>query len=151
MALGLSRLTPWDVSGRVGLNKLVFPDVQEGLEGARWYESMATAALRGPFKAMRYPNEGAVDKTGVPILPEVGLAGVVGQALSLSPSAVRLATEGKAAVHQLDARAEHRRRAWLLHYSEAALRQDQAGMRDAMAEVRAFNKKQSQYAIAPRQ
>jgi hypothetical protein len=47
MARGLSRLTPWDISGRVGLDKLIFPDVQEGLEGQRLAESAMTAAL-GP-------------------------------------------------------------------------------------------------------
>ena len=44
---GLSRLTPWDISGRVGLDRLILPDVQEGLEGQRLWESTATAAL-GP-------------------------------------------------------------------------------------------------------
>lgn len=44
---GLSRATPWDISGRVGLNNLIFPDVQEGLEGKRWAESFA-AGLAGP-------------------------------------------------------------------------------------------------------
>ncbi|MBV7460605.1 MULTISPECIES: PLxRFG domain-containing protein [unclassified Acidovorax] len=47
MAHGLSRLTPWDISGRVGLDKLIFPDVQEGLEGQRLGESAMAAAL-GP-------------------------------------------------------------------------------------------------------
>lgn len=47
LAHGLSRLTPWDISGRVGLDKLIFPDVQEGLEGQRLGESTMTAAL-GP-------------------------------------------------------------------------------------------------------
>lgn len=44
---GLSRLTPWDISGRVGLDKLILPDIQEGLEGQRLGEAVATAAL-GP-------------------------------------------------------------------------------------------------------
>ena len=47
LAHGLSRLTPWDISGRVGLDKLIFPDVQEGLEGQRLAESAMTASL-GP-------------------------------------------------------------------------------------------------------
>jgi len=47
LAHGLSRLTPWDVSGRVGLDRLIFPDVQEGLEGQRLGESAMAAAL-GP-------------------------------------------------------------------------------------------------------
>ena len=44
---GLSRLTPGDISGRVGLDKLIFPDIQEGLEGQRLGESAMAAAL-GP-------------------------------------------------------------------------------------------------------
>ncbi len=44
---GISRLTPWDISGRVGLDKLIFPDIQEGLEGQRLGESAMAAAL-GP-------------------------------------------------------------------------------------------------------
>lgn len=47
LAHGLSRLTPWDISGRVGLDRLIFPDVQEGLEGQRLAESAMAAAL-GP-------------------------------------------------------------------------------------------------------
>lgn len=47
LAHGLSRLTPWDISGRVGLDKLIFPDVQEGLEGQRLGEAAMSAAL-GP-------------------------------------------------------------------------------------------------------
>lgn len=47
LAHGLSRLTPWDISGRVGLDKLIFPDIQEGLEGQRLGESAMAAAL-GP-------------------------------------------------------------------------------------------------------
>lgn len=40
-------LTPIDMSGRVGINNLLLPDVQEGLEGKRWAESAMAAAL-GP-------------------------------------------------------------------------------------------------------
>ncbi|WP_051237547.1 PLxRFG domain-containing protein [Ottowia thiooxydans] len=47
LAHGLSRMTPWDISGRVGLDKLIFPDIQEGLEGQRLGESAMAAAL-GP-------------------------------------------------------------------------------------------------------
>jgi hypothetical protein len=47
IARGFSRLTPFDLSGRVALNKLILPDVQEGLEGKEWAESAMAAAL-GP-------------------------------------------------------------------------------------------------------
>ncbi|WP_234623645.1 PLxRFG domain-containing protein [Acinetobacter guillouiae] len=40
-------LTPADVSSRVGINNLLLPDVQEGLEGKRWAESAMAGAL-GP-------------------------------------------------------------------------------------------------------
>lgn len=40
-------VTPIDMSGRVGINNLLLPDVQEGLEGKRWAESAMSAAL-GP-------------------------------------------------------------------------------------------------------
>lgn len=40
-------VTPVDMSGRVGINNLLLPDVQEGLEGKRWAESAMSAAL-GP-------------------------------------------------------------------------------------------------------
>ena len=40
-------LSPVDMSGRVGINNLIFPDVQEGIEGKRWAESAMAAAL-GP-------------------------------------------------------------------------------------------------------
>lgn len=51
IAKGFSRLTPWDISGRVGLDKLLLPDVHESLEGQRWAESFATAML-GPVIGM---------------------------------------------------------------------------------------------------
>lgn len=47
MARGLSRLTPWDVSGRIGLNQMILPDLREGLEGRDLWESIAVSAL-GP-------------------------------------------------------------------------------------------------------
>lgn len=52
MAHGLSRLTPWDISGRVALDRLILPDVYEGLEGARAAESWMTAARSGRWQAL---------------------------------------------------------------------------------------------------
>jgi len=45
LAHGLSRLTPWDISGRVGLDKLLLPDIQEGLQGASAVEAWMASAL----------------------------------------------------------------------------------------------------------
>lgn len=47
IAKGFSRLTPWDISGRIGLDNLIFPDIREGVEGKMWAQEMATGLL-GP-------------------------------------------------------------------------------------------------------
>ena len=39
IARGLSRLGPADISGRVALNNLLLPDMQEGLEGKKLAEA----------------------------------------------------------------------------------------------------------------
>jgi len=175
MARGFSRLTPFDLSGRVALNKLILPDVYEGLEGQQWAESFLTsaagpvagiftgfvkglqkimdgdyqrgledmmpAALRGPLKAIRYGSEGAVDKSGVVILDDVGPAGVVGQALGLSPSEVRRATERKGAIMDYDRALADRRSTLMRQWSEARMASDSEGMVEAMEEIQAFNQK----------
>lgn len=51
MAKGLSRATPWDISGRVGLNTLILPDMQEGLEGKDLWKATLEAAA-GPVAAI---------------------------------------------------------------------------------------------------
>ena len=63
LAKGVSRLTPWDVSGRVGLDNLIFPDVREGLEGQRWAETFATGML-GPVMGIGTNAARAAQKIG---------------------------------------------------------------------------------------
>lgn len=66
LSRGVSRLTPLDISGRVALNSLIFPDMQEGLEGARWAERFITQMLGpvpsmvavNPAKALNHLSEG---------------------------------------------------------------------------------------------
>ena len=172
---GLSRLTPWDISGRVGLDRLIFPDVQEGLEGQRLAESaafaalgpvagiglnilkgiqeigdghmlrgittMMPAALRGPLNAVRLSEEGAQDKTGIPIVDEVDAAAVFGQALGFSPSVVRQATEGKRAVLSYDRALNERRQELMTQYARGAMKQDAEAMQEAREAIQAFNEK----------
>jgi hypothetical protein len=185
LARGMSRLTPWDISGRVGLDKLILPDIQEGLEGqqlgesamaaalgpvagigisllkglqeisdgnwARGMEAMAPSVLRGPARAVRYASEGAIDRTGKPIVEDVGGFGIAGQALGFSPSEVRLATEAKSAVHQADARLAKRRAVLMRHYSMAVIAGDQDGANDAREDIKAFNEKNPKRRINPMQ
>ena len=175
MAHGLSRLTPWDLSGRVALNKLILPDIQEGLEGQPLWEKMVTAAagpvagigggfvkgmaemgqgqyqrglesmlpvaLKNPVKALRFGEEGAVDKTGVVIKDEVGAAGVIGQAMGFRPSDVALATEGKTAIYQADKALTERRSNLVRLYAMARMNDDSEGTQDALDQVRQFNEK----------
>ncbi len=75
---GLSRLTPWDISGRVGINKLWFPDVREGLEGADAAKEFMTGLL-GPVagiginaaKGYQEISEGRVLKGWETMMPTV--------------------------------------------------------------------------------
>ncbi len=181
---GLSRLTPWDLSGRVALNKLILPDVQEGLEGQRWAESLGAAmlgpvfgivtgaakglqdmgegryqrgleamlpiALRNPVKALRYAEEGAIDKSGVPIKDEVSVAGVLGQASGFAPSEVRAATEVKSAIYQHDKARMDRRQSLLSQYAQAQMAGDTEGVAEIRQMIAKFNEKNPQRRILPR-
>lgn len=183
LAHGLSRLTPWDISGRVGLDKLIFPDVQEGLEGQRLGESAMTAALgpvaaiginvlkglqemsegryqrgleamapsvlRGPLKAWRYETEGVKDKTGIVVQDEVDAAALWGQAAGFSPSSVRNAYEGKAAIVGHDKALQARRSALVEQFAMAAMAGDEQGKAEAREAVARFNEKNPNRRILP--
>jgi hypothetical protein len=185
LAHGLSRLTPWDVSGRIGLDRLILPDIQEGLEGQRLGESamaaalgpvagiginmlkgsqliseghfklgleaMLPAVLRGPMKTYRFGTEGNIDKSGVAINDEVGLAGLAGQFLGFSPSEARLAQEGKSAIIGADRAIQARRSTLVRQYALAALAGDEEGKDDARKDIARFNEKNPQTRILPRQ
>ncbi len=80
---GLSRLTPWDISSRVALNRLILPDVREGLEGQKWAESMMVAALgpvgsifTGTVKGLQEMSEGQHQRGLESMLP-VALRNIV--------------------------------------------------------------------------
>ena len=48
MMRGVSRATPWDLSGRVSINNLIIPNVQDGLEGQGLAQASMAAAI-GPI------------------------------------------------------------------------------------------------------
>jgi hypothetical protein len=83
MARGFSRLTPFDISGRIGLNHLVLPDIQEGLEGQRLGESAMAAAL-GPvagiginlLKGMQEISDGHMAR-GIETMMPAALRGLI--------------------------------------------------------------------------
>lgn len=182
---GLSRLTPWDISGRVGLDRLILPDVQEGLEGQRLGESamaaalgpvagiginalkglqemsegryqrgletMAPSVLRGPLKAWRYETEGVKDKTGIVVQDQVDAAAVAGQAVGFSPSSVRNAYEGKAAIVGQDRALQARRSALVEQFAMAAMAKDEEGKAEAREAIQRFNEKNPGRRIQPMQ
>ncbi|BDE74071.1 PLxRFG domain-containing protein [Delftia lacustris] len=182
---GLSRLTPWDISGRVGLDRLILPDVQEGLEGQRLGESamaaalgpvagiginalkglqemsegryqrgletMAPSVLRGPLKAWRYETEGVKDKTGIVVQDQVDAAAVAGQAVGFSPSSVRNAYEGKAAIVGQDRALQARRSALVEQFAMAAMAKDEEGKAEAREAIQRFNEKNPARRIQPMQ
>lgn len=93
MAKGFSRLTPLDVSGRLGLNQLIFPDIQDGLEGKKWAESLVV----GSTGAVVGAGIGAAD--GVQKILDgrymEGLEGMLPVALRNPLKAVRYAMDGQ--------------------------------------------------------
>ena len=170
---GVSRLTPWDISGRVSIDNLIIPQTREGLEGESQAQAVMTAALgpiggifvnilkgfkeisdghgmrgvetmsptfmRGPLRAMRFAEEGAQDKTGVSIQDDVSIAAILGQAAGFAPSEVRLATEGRSAVYDLQKQLDARRTSLMTRYARAKMDDDQDGMDEAWEEIQAFN------------
>lgn len=93
MAKGFSRLTPLDVSGRLGLNQLIFPDIQDGLAGKKWAESLVV----GSTGAMVGAGIGAAD--GVQKILDgrymEGLESMLPVAIRNPLKAVRYATDGQ--------------------------------------------------------
>lgn len=170
---GVSRLTPWDISGRVSIDNLIIPKTREGLEGESQAQAVMTAAIgpiggifvnilkgfqeiseghgmrgvetmsptfmRGPLRAMRFAEEGAQDKTGVSIQDDVSIAAILGQAAGFAPSEVRLATEGRSAVYDLQKKLDARRTSLMTRYARAKMDDDQDGMDEAWEEIQAFN------------
>ena len=183
MARGLSRLTPFDISGRVALNKLILPDLQEGIEGRALWQQMLTAAagpvagigegmfkgmaevskgdyqrglesmlpvfMKGPIKAIRFENEGVVDKTGIVIKDEVSTSSVTGQALGLRPSEVALAMEGKTAIYRADKALTDRRSNLMRMHAMARMTGDTEGLTATAEMIRAFNAKNPSRRITP--
>jgi len=91
-AHGLSRLTPWDISGRVGLDKLLLPDVQEGLEGADAVKNWMAAAL-GPVAGIAVnAGKGMQDMANGQFAR--GLESMLPSALRAPLKAYRYGTEG---------------------------------------------------------
>lgn len=93
LAKGFSRLTPLDVSGRLGLNQLVFPDIQDGLAGKKWAESLVV----GSTGAVVGAGIGAAD--GVQKILDgrymEGLESMLPVAIRNPLKAVRYATDGQ--------------------------------------------------------
>lgn len=149
LAHGISRLTPWDISGRVGLDNLIFPDLQEGLEGQRLAESAMAAAL-GPVAGIGVNVlRGVQDKSGIVIKDDVDFAGQLGQFMGFSPSEVRLAYEGKAAIHKQDRALGARRSTLMEQFALAAMAGDEEGKAEAREAITRFNEKNPSRAIKP--
>ena len=139
LAHGLSRLTPWDISGRVGLDRLIFPDVQEGLEGQRLAESAMAAAL-GPvagigvnmLKGAQHMSEGRY---------ALGLEAMMPAVLRGPVKAIRYANEGvqdKSGISILDEVSPAAVAGQALGFSPSQARNAQEGKSAVMAHDRAL-------------
>ena len=145
LAHGLSRLTPWDISGRVGLDRLIFPDVQEGLEGQRLAESAMTAAL-GPVAGI-----GVNLLKGAQMMGEgrfaLGLEAMLPSALRGPVKALRYAEEGvqdKSGISILDEVSPAAVAGQALGFSPSAARNAQEGKSAVMAHDRALGERRQE-------
>lgn len=145
LAHGLSRLTPWDISGRVGLDRLIFPDVQEGLEGQRLAESAMAAAL-GPvagigvnvLKGAQHMSEGRFG---------LGLEAMLPSALRGPVKAIRYANEGvqdKSGISILDEVGPAAVAGQALGFSPSQARNAQEGKSAVMAHDRALGERRQE-------
>lgn len=145
LAHGLSRLTPWDISGRVGLDRLIFPDVQEGLEGQRLAESAMAAAL-GPvagigvnvLKGAQHMSEGRY---------AMGLEAMLPSALRGPVKALRYAEEGvqdKSGISILDQVSPAAVTGQALGFSPSAARNAQEGKSAILAHDRALGERRQE-------
>ena len=145
MAHGLSRLTPWDVSGRVGLDRLILPDVQEGLEGQRLGEAAMTAAL-GPvagigvnmLKGLQQISEGQFER---------GLESMLPTALRGPLKAVRYSNEGvqdKSGISILDEVSTAGTIGQAMGFSPSDARNAQEGKSAVMAHDRALGERRAE-------
>lgn len=145
LAHGLSRLTPWDISGRVGLDRLIFPDVQEGLEGQRLAESAMAAAL-GPVAGI-----GVNVLKGAQLMSEgryaLGLEAMLPSALRGLVKAIRYANDGvqdKSGISILDEVGPAAVAGQALGFSPSQARNAQAGKSAVMAHDRALGERRQE-------
>lgn len=95
--------------------------LQDG-DVTRALESMLPSVARNPVKAMRFAQEGARTKEGLPIKDEVSAAGIVSQAIGFRPSEVANAQEGRGAILTLDRRLNERRANLMEDFAKAAIK-----------------------------
>jgi len=145
LAHGLSRLTPWDISGRVGLDRLIFPDVQEGLEGQRLAESAMTAAL-GPVAGI-----GVNLLRGAQMMGDghyaLGLEAMLPSALRGPVKAIRYANEGvqdKSGISIIDQVSPAAVAGQALGFSPSEARNAQEGKSAVMAQDRALGERRQE-------
>jgi len=91
------------------------------------------------------------DKNGIVVKDDVDFAGQVGQFMGFSPSEVRLAFEGKAAINKHDRTLDDRRSTLMEQYALASMAGDEEGKTEAREVITRFNEKNPSRMIKPLQ
>ena len=143
MAAALGPVAGIGINVARGVQKITEGDYMRGME------DMLPTALRGPIKALRYADEGAVDKTGIVITDEVSAAGVLGQASGFSPSQVRRDTERRSAIYGYDKALLERRSVLMRMFAEARINGDEETAQEVQKDIQAFNQKHPNRRITP--
>lgn len=132
----------------LAIPKNLFTGMQQMHEGhiERGVETMVPAAVRSLLRAGRYWQEGATTLNGESIA-EVSGAGVISQALGLSPLKVAEQYEKNSEIKGADAKLTRRRQQLMNRYFMAVKQGDSESARQALAQIRVFNSVNPQYGI----
>jgi hypothetical protein len=104
---------------------------------ARGVEDMMPKALKDPIKAIRYGNEGVVDKSQITLIEDTTLNEEIAQFFGFSPARAMEAYAGKGAIKSQETRLKQRRQELLNRYARA--RQSGDDLEDVSDMIKRWN------------
>lgn len=136
------------VAGYAGQMGTAAKAFEEG-KFARGVEATLPKFIASPLKAMRYETEGVRSWNGTDLGITLTEADIVGTALGFQPARLAEMYEGRNAVKGREAALQRRREDLMRAWREARDAGDEAGVRDVVEDIRAFNTRNRAFGIGP--
>lgn len=136
------------VAGYAGQMGTAMQAFEEG-KFARGVESMLPKFIASPLKAMRYETEGVRSWNGTDLGITLSQADIAGVAAGFQPARLAEMYEGRNAVKGREAALQRRREDLMRAWREARDAGDDAGVRDVVEDIRAFNNRNRAFGIGP--